>query len=465
MSLASPTAMQIAREELNEATVKLDIVCSSDQVRSGFQKAIKSLGKKLRLPGFRPGQAPAAMVEKALNPQDLYGAAADNIVIAAINDAFKQQSIEPAGQPVVDLTKLEKDTSECEFSVKVPLKPIVELGDYKGLPVARPEIAVTDEEVERNLDELRRRGGKQEKITDRGIEEGDMAVVNIRVDGHEGEGRTFMTIAGQTFPQLDQLIMGMHAEEIKQAELDFPPTFQEKDWAGSKQKCHVTIRSISAVQMPELSDEFAASLNAEGLSDLRDKVRIGIQRAKESMTADMVNEQLMDALAARSRIVVATTTWESVAQRRLSEMAQELQRRKSNMEAYAKEQNMSVEELVAALEQEAKVHVERAVMIEHVFTAEKMKISETEANRHFLEIAQANGVEMDNLAQFAKEFGAQIREEVLYRAMHSQVMTFLTEHANVSVQAPDAAAKPKAAKPKAEAGEEPKKKSAKKKAE
>ena len=452
MSTSAPTEMQVKKQNLNEATVQLDIVCSPSQVRSGFQKAVKQLGKKIKLPGFRPGQAPAAMLERAIPENDLYNAAADEILKSAFDAALKQESITPAGQPIVEFNKLEKDEAVCEFAVKIPLPPIVELGDYKALSYQSTAAEVTDEEVERQIEELRRRGGKQEKVTDRGIQEGDMAVVNIKQDGDQGDGRTFMTIAGQTFPGLDSQIMGMAAEEIKSAELEFPANFQDKDWAGTKANCQITIRSISSVQVPELDDTFAQSLNAQGVEDLKEKVVMGIKSAKEKMSNDMVHEQLLDQLSANSKIIVATTTWESVADRRLREMAAELGQQRKTLETYAKDQNMTVEQLREALQHEAKIHVERAVMIETIFKNEGMVISDDEANRHFIEVAQSNGIQPDDLPKFVKEYGPQIREEVIYRSMHSMVLNFLRENATQG-EAPAAA--PAA----------PKKKSTKKKSE
>ncbi|MBX3110564.1 MAG: trigger factor [Fimbriimonadaceae bacterium] len=443
MSTEAPTKINVTRTDLNPCTIQLDVVCTAAQVESGFTKALKVIAKKVRVPGFRPGHAPAKMVEKMIDPQALLEQAADEIVRDTFSKAIEQESLKADGRPSVSITKFEKEPPACEYRVKVPLAPQVELVDYKGVPVTKSVATVSDEEVDRQIDELRKRGGKKQEVKDRGIEEGDVAVVNIRAEGTEGDGRNFMVIAGQTFASLDKAISGMRAEEIKSAKLEFPASFQEKDWAGKELETTLTIRSVSAVAMPELDDTFAQSLNATDLGDLKTKVKEAIRRAKDEVSQEMVNEQLLDHLLHQSKVFVADNTWEDVANRRLNEMHQELVNKGSNLEEHAKANGMTLEQLVEAQKQEAKLHVERAVIIERVFTKEGMKITNEDLDAHFLEVARENNIPNEALAKFASEYGAQIRDEIVFRSMYGKVMGFLAEHAKITeVAEGDTPAKP-----------------------
>ena len=136
-------------------------------------------------------------------------------------------------------------------------------------------------------------------------------------------------------------------------------------------------------------------------------------------------------------------------------MAQELRGRNLTIEDYAKSQNMTPEDLQAAVENEAKLHVERAVMIEQVFRKEEMQITDEEANAHLIDVLIQNQVTQDGASKFLKDYGAQVREEVIYRTMHSKVLGFLAEHAEESAAA---------AAPAEEAAKAPAKKASKKKA-
>lgn len=424
------STMQVTREELNPCTIKLDIVCSPEQVSEGFGKAYKAFAKRMKVPGFRPGSAPKAMLEKIVPKEDLYNTAADEIVRLSLKKAIDEQKIEPSDAPSVRMSKLEEDPAACEFSAKVPLKPIVELSEYVGLAAEKPPVDVSDEEVDRQVDELRRRSGDSEAITDRGAEDGDVAVVNIRVEGQEGDGRTFMSIVGQTFPELDLALHGMVAEEMKKLELTFPKSFQEKDWAGKTENCQVTLRNLSAVRLPDLTDEFAKKLSTESVDELKARVREAIVVAKENMARDYVQEQFFDQIMAKSTVHVPDTMWEPVAARRLNDIQAELNQQKKSVEDYAKENGMTIESLVEAWQHEAHMHVKRAVVIREIFAKEDMRLNNQDLNRELIDMANEYKMHPKDLFEAMKKNRS--IHELEFRAIFRKVMDFLHEKANIT---------------------------------
>lgn len=443
MSSAVSSEMKVTREELNPCTIKLTISCSSDQVAAGFNKAVKQLGKKVRIPGFRPGMAPKKMVEDALNPQALYETAAEEIVKSAYESALEKEKLEPHGMPSIDLEKIDKEEGACEFSAKIPLKPIVELVEYKGLAAEKVVPAVTDEEVNAQIEELRRRGGEKKEVTERGVEEGDVAVVNLKVDGEEGAGRTFMVVAGQTFEGLDKAIKGMAPEEMKSVKLDYPENFQNPDWAGKKKVAsQVTVKSISAVTMPELDDEFAKSLQTENVDDLKSKIKDAILDAKERSIQEMLRDNLLDQIVTGSKVEVADNTWEQVVDRRLREMQAEAQQQNTTVEAVLGANGMKEDEFLEKLSAEAKVNVKRAVVIDKIFQDNKMEVTNEDVGLLLSAIAQENRVPQDRFEEFVKAYGPQLREEVIFRTMAAKVTELLVEHAKISEVAEGAEEKP-----------------------
>ncbi|MDI9641304.1 trigger factor [Kamptonema cortianum] len=459
MSSAVTSEMQIRREDLNPCTVKLDIVCTPEQVKAGFDKAVRELSKKVNVPGFRKGMAPKKMVEDMLNPQALYETAADHVVRKAYQEALERESLTPDSTPSVDISKFYRGgeptedgkvaEATMEFSLKVPLKAIVELADTKGLQAERPPITVTDEEVEAQIEELRRRSGKKAEVTDRGIQDGDAAVVNLKSDKDETDERTFMLVAGQTFPELDAVLKGMTVEEVKSATLNFPETFQHEAWKGKSLKVRITVRSISTNKMPELDDAFAQSFSIESVDSMKEQIREGIKQAKEEMAKEMLRDQLLDDLISKSKVHVADTTWESVVARRLNDFGTELQNRNLTPEDYFKSSGLTEDEFRANLEKEAKVNVERAVVIQKIFQDNGMKIEAADIDAQFRRILAENNVPQDKVDQFAQQYGAQIREEIMFRVMASKVADLLIESAQITEASGEKA--PKAPKPKAKA--------------
>jgi trigger factor len=450
IDLSKVFVMQVTREDLNTCTVRLNIVCDADQVANAFDRALKAIAKEVKLPGFRPGHAPKQMVEKMVSQDELYRQAADELVRRTFSKAVEAEKLEadPGVRPSVEMKDLNREAGSAEYSAKVPLAPKIELAEYKGLEGKRPPIAVTDEEVTFQIDELRKRQGSREAITDRSAAEGDYGVVNLKMDGEKGEGKNFMVVLGQTFPELDTALTGMNAEEMNSLELTFPAEFADKNYAGKTVKTQVTLNSLSAVKLPELNEEFAKALQTESVEELKVRMRDSISQAKEQMTRDMLQDQLLEDLRQKSKVEVSDNMWEALANQRLSEIANDQARQGKSFEAYAQENGMSVDELVAAWHEQAKVHVERAMVVREIFAAEKLNISNEELNRELFFMAREMQVEPMELLQAMQKQNS--LQELQFRAISRKVTDFLIANANIVEIAEGEETKPKAVKKNAE---------------
>lgn len=462
--------MQVTREDLNPCTVRLNVVCSPEQVADAFDRALKAIAKEVRLPGFRPGHAPKHMVEKMVNDRDLYNQAAEEIINRTFAKAVESQKIQPdqGVRPSVELTELDRETKKASYTAKVPLPPQIELSEYKGLAATKPATEVTDDEVEFQLTELRKRQGSREAVTDRTAQEGDYGVVNIKIDGEAGEGKNFMVVLGQTFAGLDAALTGMTAEEMKSVELDFPEGFGDAAWTGKKLKAQLTLNSISAVKLPDLDEAFAKSLQSESVEDLKARMKDSIIAAKEQMIRDMLQEQLLESLRANSKIEVSDNMWEALANQRLGEIQQQQSQQGKSLEEYAQENGMSLDDFVQAWRDQAKVHVERAMVVREIFAKEKLQITNEELNSELFYMSQEFQVEPMELLEFMRKNDS--LQELHFRSISRKVTNFLIDHANFSEEAAAPAKPAKAAKAKKEAApaeeakeEKPKKAPAKKK--
>lgn len=422
--------MQITREDLNPCTVKLTIVCEPAEVKDGFNRAFKTAAKNVRIPGFRPGTAPRHLVEKQVNPDALTEVAVEEIIKTTWQKAAAQENIKPFNSPSVDVKKVSQEDAACEYEIKISLEPVVELGEFKGLKADRPKIDVSDEEIEAQIEHMRRDAGKREKVTDRGAEAGDVAVVNIRVDGEEGDGRTFMVIVGQTFEGLDKVLTGMEAEDMKRADLKFPESFQEADWRMKELSVLVTLRSIGTMKLPDLDDEFAKTLNIENLDEMRNRIKEAVLVAKKEQSDNFVNEQLLDSLVHSSTIHVPDSMWEQVAQQRLQDMVRVQQERKKSLEDLATEYGKTLEDLANDVRAESKTFVLRAQAIQTIFTKEEMKINDEDLNQELFMMAHEYRIEPKLLIEELQKNNS--TQELVHRSINRKVMNLLNAHAVIN---------------------------------
>jgi trigger factor len=424
--------MEIKREDLNPCTVQLDIVCDPDQVKQGFDKAYKEAAKQIKVPGFRPGHAPRAIIEQRVDKEAVAEIAAEIIMTDAYKKAVEEQDLKPYSTGAVTLKAIDEAEKKCELTAKVPLQPVVEIGDYSSIPVETPDIKVTDEDVDAQIEDMRQRRGTRQAVVGRGVEMGDVAVVNIKVDGEDGEGRNFMTVVGKTFPMLDEALANMQVEELKHVTLSFPDSFQEKDWAGKELSAQITLRSLSSMKLPEV-EEVAESLEFGSKDELRTQVRAALEKRREEVVQDMIHEQLIETMMQRSSVCVPDTMWETVAKQNLRDLAESLSEKNMSFADYVKEKGMTEEEFLDAQSAEAKRYVMRAQLIQDLFLKENMTVSNQDLNKELDQMAQEYNMSMRELVTTLQKNKA--LREVHYQAIHRKVMDFLNSKADVKVAA------------------------------
>ncbi|HEY3781624.1 MAG TPA: trigger factor [Fimbriimonadaceae bacterium] len=418
--------MQINREDLNPCTVQLDIVCDPEQVKEGFHRAYKEAAKSVKIPGFRPGHAPRALVEQQISKTAVAEVAAEIIMTDAYKKAVTELDLKPYSTGAVTLKEIEEVDKKCEFTAKVPLPPVVEIGDYSSIPVEKPSMDVTDQEVEEQFEELRKQHSTREAVSDRGVEDGDVAVVNIKVSGEEGDGRNFMIVVGKTFEGMDEALKGMNVEDMKHLKLTFPELFQEKDWAGKEMDCQLTLRSLSSIKLPDIQ-EMTEKLKFDDPVELKAKIKELIQARKEQAVEEFVQEQLIEELMRRSSVCVPDTMWETVAKQKIQDVAEQLREQKKTFADFVKEKGMTEDEFIDAQHNEAKTYVMRAQLIQDIFIKEKMVVSNEDLNEELLLMAKEYSMEPRDLLQ-ALQKNDSLRE-VHYQSIHRKVMDFLMSKA------------------------------------
>ncbi|MDX2064718.1 MAG: trigger factor [Fimbriimonadaceae bacterium] len=421
--------MTVTREDLNPCTVRLTIVPSPEQVKSSFDRAFREMTKDARVAGFRPGKAPRAMLEKMIHEEQWMEEAARVLVNTTLQKAIESEQLSPDANtsPSVEVKSINRAELAAEYSAKVPLPPKVELADPKLLSITLNLVEVTDEEIDQQIEQFRKGQGKREAVTDRGIADGDVAVLDIRAEG-DSEGKRAMVIAGKTFAELDALIAGMHLEEIKSGELTFPADWSEIAWRGQTLSVTVAVQSLTAVALPSIDDDFAKALQTENLDDLRTRIREGLMQVKEDAEFEMATDKLLDEMVAKSTIEVSDNMWEQLADRRLRETAEAQAQQGKSLEQYTAELGMTIEQFVASWNERAQAEIKRAFVIQNLFAANKMQLSNEEMSEELFRMAQENNVTADALYAYMQKNND--FQELNFRAIQRKVRTFLLSQAD-----------------------------------
>ncbi|HHW31285.1 MAG TPA: trigger factor [Clostridiaceae bacterium] len=297
--------MNVKVEDLEKNVKQLEIEVDEETFNDGMQKSYIKNAKKFNVPGFRRGKAPRAIVERYYGEEVLYEDAINIVCPKAYEQAIKDYDIHPVDRPEIDIKQIGKGKSLI-FTAKVVVKPEVELGIYKGVEVEKPEVVVTDEDVEKELNMVAEKNARIITVDDRGIEKGDIAVIYFEgfIDGKAfegGKGTDFnLTIgSGQFIPGFEDQLIGAKTGDEVDVNVSFPEDYGHKELAGKPALFKVKIKEVKVKELPEIDDEFAKDISefdtlAEYKEDLRKKLIEAANHRAEHEIRDKVVSKVVD---------------------------------------------------------------------------------------------------------------------------------------------------------------------------
>ncbi|ATE59920.1 trigger factor [Thauera sinica] len=302
--------MQTNQEAKSALERRIDMSVALADIEKEVDARLKRMARTVKMPGFRPGKVPLKIVAQTHGPQ-----ARSEAIGAAVEKAFgervREQNLRVAGYPRIE-PKEASSTDVLEFSAVFEVYPDVVPGDLAGRKVERPTLEVTDAEVDKTIEVLR----KQRTTfvaADRAAGEGDRVVIDFagRKDGELFEGGSgqdfpFVIGAGSMLKDFESAVVDLKAGDSKTFDMTFPEDYHAKNLAGQAVQFEITVKAVEAPVLPEVSDDFAKALGvADGdVAKLREEVKTNLQREVKRRIQAKVKEQVMEALLAVTPIEV-----------------------------------------------------------------------------------------------------------------------------------------------------------------
>ena len=429
--------MNVTIENLAPCKKLLRIEVPAQEVDTAFNNTAQEFQRQVRLPGFRPGKAPRAMVLKQYEP-DILTEVKRRLVPDSYRKALKEHKINVVGYPNVEEVQFGRGVA-LMFNVTIETAPDFELPEYKGLPARVPNTTVTDADVDKAIGILRDRQAKYETVA-REAAEGDIAVVNYTgtCDGRPiietaptAKGLTeqknfWVNIAKDSFiPGFSEQLIGAKKGDQRTVTVTFPPDFVTAALAGKQGQFAVEVAEVKERRLPAMDQAFAEAYGAESPEKLRDGVRDDLtnelKTKKTRETRNQVVKALLDAVKFElPEGVVAEETRNVVYQ-----IVQENQNRGIGKEVIENQKD----QIYSAAAVGAKERVKAAFIFRKIAEREGIKVENKELNLRVHMLAQQYQVPVE---KFAKDLekrngGAEIYDQL----MNEKVITFLESHAKI----------------------------------
>jgi trigger factor len=299
-----------------------------DVVDAEINRVAKGYTKQARIPGFRPGKVPTNLVKQRFKDQILHDVA-HGLIPRAVDEALQERGIEPVDTPNIRDVALEEG-QPLKFTAAIETVPPFDVGDLSTIEVTRQAHDVTDETVEKTLQNLRQRGAKFEPVENRGVEDGDTVVLDIERKDPEGQPDRHENVSLELGspanpPGFDAQLLGLRTTETKTFTIHFPDDYTVKEMANTDVDYTVTVKDIRRKVLPELDDEFAKDVGAfESLGALKDRVRADLQEESEEHARQHLRTDVLKQLSERVTFDLPASLVEREMDRRIEEFASRL---------------------------------------------------------------------------------------------------------------------------------------------
>jgi trigger factor len=433
-------------EPVEPTKVRINVVVEPDELRPAIDRTARRLSREVRVPGFRKGKVPRQVIEARIGREALLAEAIEQEAVPE----FYAKAIEELGVQPLSRAQVEPpdytDGEPLSFSATFEVKPELDLPPYRGVEVERPDLEVTDEHVDAQLERLRDRVAQLEVIG-RPLAEGDYAQIDLRATQHTEEipeltrsDFLYEVGAGTVVPKLDEELTGKRKGDILKFNATLPEEAGEA-LAGREVTFSVLVKEAKAKVLPKLDDDFAQEASEfDTLDELKADLRQRLEAAAESQRASELETRVLQAYLDQVEVPLPESLVHDELHYRANRFAQQLTYMGASLEQYLQAVGQTSEEIEADLRVQSERAVKAQLVLEAIARAEGFEAGEEEVEAELARQAQR----VNRSPEEVREALAGGRDGVIAGdILRSKALAFLVEHATQHDPAPDDASEPK----------------------
>ncbi len=381
--------MKVAVEEIEGCKRRLAVEAPADVVRQEWERAYGRVQKQARLPGFRRGHVPRALV-KVHFADDVRREVAEHLIPDIYRRALSEARLEPVDEPDLQEVKLEEG-APLSFVAVVEVKPAIALGEYKGVVVEHRPKPITAEDVDAALEQMREQQA-QFRAVDRAAAPGDLLVVDyaLALEGEEPSsqsGYEFVVGGGTVLPEIDQAVVGMRAGEERRVPFRFADDHRREALRGKGGSATVKVTEVKEKILPALDDDFAKSLGEfDSLATLRAEVLKQLEARRAHDETRELQDKVVDAVLAAHAFTVPDALVMRQVAHQIEHAREGLRRQGIDPERVPWDYG----KMLAELKPTAETSVRRTLLLEAIAEREGIAPGDAEVDAEVEKIAQAS---------------------------------------------------------------------------
>ncbi len=434
--------MQVSVEDVSSLTKSLKIVIPEDVVSKRIEKAYKKLKGDVSLKGFRKGKVPKKVLEKSYGDK-VKAEVGEKLVQDTYFDALEQAKCEAVVHPDIKSHSF-ADDGTFVYEAEIDVKPVFELGEYKGLEVELSKIVVNDETIDAEIESLRKELAPLRNIDDRGVVADDLVVIDFQGYENEepleqvlGENYSLEIGTGRNGKEFEEACLGLKKDEETSKEITFPPVFPNPILAGKKVEFKIKVKEIKERVLAEINDEFAKDVGEEfeTLDALKEHLVKKIKKQKNDARAGDLTDRLMSKILENHDFEVPKRLVAQEVAEQIKQLEDHLQKQAMTLESAG----LSQKKLIEEYKEGAEKRIRGDFILKKIAEVEEIKITDDDIKKGFERVSNQYGMSVDEVKKYF-----QSRNDLLpfmNELLSEKILEFLRENTVIKEVAVDSANK------------------------
>lgn len=411
---------------------KLTIEVPAEEFEKAMTKAYQKQKNRIAIQGFRKGKVPQAIVEKMYGPEVFYDDAANLLINEYYPKELENCEEEVVSNPEIDVEQIGKGQNFI-FTAVVALKPELKLGEYKGVEIEKIPAEVTEDEVMAEILKAQKENSRKVPVEDRAAQLEDEVTINFDgyMDGvafEGGKGDNYkLTLGSHSFiDTFEDQIVGKKIGDSFDVNVTFPEEYHAADLAGKPAVFKVDLLGISAIELPELDDDFASEVSSfDTFDEYKEDVKKVLEVKKEKTVKSEKQAKILEKLCETAEVEIPEAMIEYNQERMFDEFAQSMMYQGLQMEQYLKLTNTSKEELMERIKPDAIARIKTGLVLEEVVKAEGITATDEEFEEQLKSMAAAYQMDVEKIKEIMGDKEADsVKKDVCQR----KALDFLVEN-------------------------------------
>ena len=396
--------MSVKVENLENNMARLTVEVEADRLSDAMKKAYQRQKNRISIPGFRKGKVPQQMIEKMYGPEVFYDDAANFLIQEEYPKAYDECDLDIVSQPEVDVVQIESGKPFI-FTAEVAVKPEVTLGKYKEVEVTKIDTAVSDEEIDTEVQNELKRNSRTIDVTDRAAEMGDTVVLDyegsvdgVPFEGGKADGHS-LELGSDTFiPGFEEQLVGKNVGEETEVNVTFPEEYHAEELAGKAAVFKCKIQKITTKELPELDDEYVSDISEFDTVDAyKEDIKKRLTERKEKDAKRAQEDEALAKIIADSKMDLPEAMIDTQVNQMINDYARQLAQSGLSFDQYLQFSGMTLEQLKSQMRPDATDRIKGSLVLEQIAKEENITASDEDVDKKLTEMAAQYGMDVEDI--------------------------------------------------------------------